>query len=65
MFQCILVDGYKWKGVGGVQEVEIEKRGSGEADSQGGGNWEKQGKIMQHCTIFAAEKAQRGRGQQN
>jgi len=28
MFQCILVDGYKWKGVGGVQEAEIEKRGA-------------------------------------
>jgi len=40
------------------------KRGVRKGDSQGDGKWEKQGKIMQHCTVFAAEKAQRGRGQQ-
>jgi len=37
--------------VGGVQE----KRG-GKRDSQGGGKWEKKGKIMQHCAIFCNQK---------
>ena len=35
---------------------ETGRKGGGKRDSQGGGKWEKKGKIMQHCAIFCNRK---------
>ena len=41
------------------------RRGGGKRDSQGGGKWEKKGKITQHCAIFRNRKNAKGREPKN
>jgi len=50
--------------VEGNREREIGRKGGGTWDSQGGGEREKKGEIMQHCAMICNRKIQRGSSQQ-
>ena len=41
---------------GGGRGMGGGRRGGRKQDSQGGGKWEKRGKIMQQCAIFCNKK---------
>ena len=64
---------YQWGGgTGGGRPGEkggrctgAGRRGGGKRDSQGGGKWEKKGKITQHCAIFRNRKNAKGREPKN